>query len=331
MTQPVPRDEAQRGFTLVELMMALVIFSFAVAGVLSVAVASTRAFREQRRAVAIETAARAPMDFLIDAVRGASPGVNVAKIGLGDTCAQLTCSSCFPTSGALMIKDNTNAPDELYVVYSAGGIVKTTYTDVTSASTSVTLEDTSDFSAGDTVMFVGDGTIGTLRTVSAVASATVLTLSTQSPSTCSNTNVWPSAGYPKGSMLLRVTKATFTIGNLSGETDPPFLLMNGEPVAEGVEDMQVALGVDSNSDGGVTDSGNSSDEWIGNATSETIPGTYTLRALKLVLVARDSTPLLGAASFARPLALNRSAGSSDNYRRRQLFSTVEVRNLAGSP
>jgi prepilin-type N-terminal cleavage/methylation domain-containing protein len=331
MMEPVPRTRSQRGFTLVELMMALVIFSFAIAGVLSVAVSSTRAFREQRRAVAVETATRAPMDFLVDAVRGASPGVNAAKIGLGDSCAQLTCATCFPTSGALMIKDNTNAPDELYVVYSAGGIVKTTYTDVVSSSTSVTLEDTSDFSPGDTVMFVGDGSLGTLRTVSAVPTGTTLTLSTPSPSSCANTNVWPTAGYPKGSLILRVTKATFTIGYLAGETNPPFLLMNGEPVAEGVEDMQVALGVDSNSDGGVTDSGNSTDEWIGNAASETIPGTYTLRAMKIVLVARDTTGLLGAASFARPAALNRAAGSADTYRRRELFSTVEVRNLTGSP
>ena len=42
----------EQGFTLVELMVSLVIFSFAIAGVLAVAVSMTRAYREQRLVIA---------------------------------------------------------------------------------------------------------------------------------------------------------------------------------------------------------------------------------------------------------------------------------------
>jgi prepilin-type N-terminal cleavage/methylation domain-containing protein len=317
------------GFTLVELMLALVIFSFAVAGVLSVAVSSTRAFREQRRAIAIETSTRAPMTYLVDAVRGASPAVvSGSKIGFGDTCAEVTatnvsCSTCFPSSGALLVKDNTSAPDELHVIYAAGGVVKTTYNDITSSSTYVDISDTTDFSAGDTIMIAND-TMATMRTVDSVSTGR-LTFTAQA-SCGTPTNAWPATGYAKGSILLRVQYAKFTIGTLSGETIP-MLMMNGEPVAEGVEDMQLSVGVDTNDDGTVTDAGTTTDEWIGNAAAEAIPSTYKVRALKIVLVARDTSPVLGPAAFTRPAALNRSAGSADNFRRRVLFSTVDIRNL----
>src|SRR5712671_6050324 len=69
------RSEA--GFTLVELMISLVIFSFVIAGILSVAVAMTQGMREQRQAVLAESAVRVPMDFLVDALRQASPGVSL--------------------------------------------------------------------------------------------------------------------------------------------------------------------------------------------------------------------------------------------------------------
>ena len=86
---PAP-DEArldERGFTLVELMIALVLFSFAVAGVLSVAVSITRGYREQRQAINAEAAVRAPIDFLADALRQASPGVSdPSKITDYHTC-----------------------------------------------------------------------------------------------------------------------------------------------------------------------------------------------------------------------------------------------------
>src|SRR6478672_7119852 len=71
---------ARRGFTLVELMISLVLFSIAVAGVLSVAVSMTVGFRTQRQVIAAEVAARAPIDFLADAIRGASPGASLGDI-----------------------------------------------------------------------------------------------------------------------------------------------------------------------------------------------------------------------------------------------------------
>ena len=71
------RANNEQGFTLIELMISLLIFSFAVAGILSAAVAITQGMSEQRQAIDAENAVRVPLDFLVDALRQASPGVSV--------------------------------------------------------------------------------------------------------------------------------------------------------------------------------------------------------------------------------------------------------------
>ena len=77
---------SQRGFTLVELMISLVLFSFVIAGVLAVAVSMTQGYREQRAAVEAEGAVRLPLDFLVDALRQASPAVSTGLIQDAATC-----------------------------------------------------------------------------------------------------------------------------------------------------------------------------------------------------------------------------------------------------
>ncbi|HEY5924910.1 MAG TPA: type II secretion system protein, partial [Kofleriaceae bacterium] len=187
--------KSQRGFTLVELMVSLVIFSFAIAGVLSVAVAMTRAYREQRRVIATENAVRAPLDFIADAIRQASPGATSATIKDANDCAF--------TSGAISFIDSTTAADELTVVYASGGIVSTTHSAFTSTSSSIALPaaHSSQFAVGDYAL-VTDTAEGTLVKVTGVNAASL-----DIAITC--TAAIPTAGYPAGSILLRAQRARF--------------------------------------------------------------------------------------------------------------------------
>jgi prepilin-type N-terminal cleavage/methylation domain-containing protein len=169
---------AQAGFTLVELMISLVIFSFAIAGILSVAVAMTNGMREQRAAVQAETAVRVPMDFLSDALRQASPGVPLPKnlIDAG-TCTRgaLTVSNApGGTDGAFTIMPNS---DVLDVIYAAGAVVTSTRTDYTTGTTSLTVNDASQLSDGDYIV-ITDFTYGHLVRI-ASKNANVLTLDAQ--------------------------------------------------------------------------------------------------------------------------------------------------------
>jgi len=320
-------EKSQRGFTLVELMVSLVIFSFAIAGVLSVAVAMTRAYREQRRVIATENAVRAPLDFIADAIRQASPGATTATIK--------DASDCTFTGGAISFVDHTDQPDELTVVYASGGIVSTTHSAFLSTSTSVSLPAAHalQFAIGDYIL-VTDTTQGTLARVTAVG-----TTSVDVSNTCAT--AFPGGGYPAGSILVRAQRARFTVGPVDGI---PTLLMypNGatgptgfEPLAEGIEDMQIALGVDANSDGIVTgspDPNSSGDEWVGDDVGDTL-GAGSIRAVNVVLVSRDTAPLTGTANFYEPAQALNHDGSSvpDYYRRRMLNTTIEIRNLSGSP
>src|SRR5689334_20616393 len=177
-------ERSQRGFTLVELMVSLVIFTFAIAGVLSVAVAMTRAYREQRRVIATENAARAPLDFVVDAIRQASPGVTSATIK--------DANDCTFTGSAIQFVDRDNAPDDLVVVYGSGGVVSTTHSAFTSTSTSIAIPSAhaSQFTIGDYVL-VSNASEGTLVKVTAVNAASLSVAVT-----C--TTAFPTGGYAAG-------------------------------------------------------------------------------------------------------------------------------------
>ena len=69
-----------------------------------------------------------------------------------------------------------------------------------------------------------------------------------------------------------------------------------EPLAEGIEDMQIAYGFDDNGDGVITDTDSTTDEWLWNAPGDTV-GTHVianLRAIRITLVAKSTSVDSGA-------------------------------------
>jgi prepilin-type N-terminal cleavage/methylation domain-containing protein len=309
----------EAGFTLIELLIALALFTFAIAGALAVAVSMTQGFREQRQVLAAETAVRGPMDMLADALRNASPAVASGNIQDVQTC----------TTGVLSVVDSTTGPDRVDVVYAAGAVVtslRSTYD--SSSNTSVVVTDASQLTAGDTVL-ITDTNQGHLVVVSAVA-GTTLTLVAPA---CSPT--LPSGGYPPGSLVIRAMRARFYVDVAGSVTDGvPALMIDpdadgplpAEPLAEGIEDMQIALGVDVDGNGAI-----STGEWEYSSGIGALSGS--IRAARITLVARAAHELVGGTpSFYRPAAENHPAATTaDAYRRRVLSTTVELRNLGGSP
>jgi prepilin-type N-terminal cleavage/methylation domain-containing protein len=332
----------QRGFTLIELMISLVLFSFAVAGVLAIAVSMTQGFREQRQSVTTEQSARVPLDFIADAIRQASPAVSdFTKVQDSST----------GSIGAISMTNSSSAPDRLDLIYASGGIVTSVAVAYTSFGASMTVTDASQLAAGDYVL-VSNLNYGHLVKI-ASKSGNVLTLGAM----CATNQV--SQSYPVGSLVIRAQHATFTIGT-DAQDSVPTLMMDpdsdakewdgtaapcatnaaapAEPLAEGVEDLQVAFGIDQGTDG-VSEIGTAAgdDEWIPNVSGETLPTpltsfTGTLRAVRVTLIARAEQSLIGGVSlFGRPKAEDHAAGTADAYRRRVLRTIVEVRNTGVSP
>ena len=316
----------QRGFTLIELMISLVLFSLAVAGILSVAVSMTAGFRTQRQVVQAEVAARAPIDFISDAIRGASPGVSTSNIVDVETCA----------SGAVKITDSSTGPDKLEVVYASGGIYGWTTTVFDASSTTIGVNDASQLAVGDYIVVANSAfTQGHLVRITAISTNTL----TFAATTCTP-NV---PTYPIHSLFVRAQRAEFAVANdadgiptLYLDPDGPLGSRTAEPLAEGIEDLQVAIGIDANTDGSLAEVGVAAndDEWTGNVAGDTLPVGTKIRAVRVTLVARTTKPLLnGPVIGNRPTAENHAgtAANSDTYRRRVLKSTVEIRNLGGSP
>lgn len=318
------RRRKQRGFTLVELMISLLLFSVAIAGALSVAGTMVQGYSEQRQAVAAETAVRVPMDFLTDVLRQASPGVASGQIWDTATC----------TSSAITVTNSSSGSDKLDVIYASGGAFTSTRGAYTEATTTLEVTNASALAVGDQVVITNTGT-GHLVKITAIAGNT-LTLA----SPCSGTAAFT---YDVGSLVVRARHATFFVDTLDGiptlmmdpDSDLPGGTAGAEPLAEGVEDMQIAEGIDANADQVISELGTvaGDDEWVFNVSGEAAPAATAIpRAMRLTLVARTAKPLTGNVTpYQRPAIEDRPAGAADAYKRRVLSARIELRNTSGSP
>jgi len=313
------KRRAERGFTLIELMVSLVLFSLAIAGVLSVAISMGRAYHEQRQVMATEQGVRSAMDFMSDLIRGTSPAVANGDIQDTKDCV----------TGVLTVTDSTTGPDQVEVVAASGGVVTSLRTQYDAGNLgAITVTDAQNLAPGDTLI-ITDGTKGAIVRATAVNTGTAI-VTLQAPGCAPTFPV--SGGYPPGSLVIRAIRAKFRIGTFDGS--PDVLLMDQdadgvgeEPLAENVEDMQIALGVDVNADKSITAPG----EWAFSPGIGPLAGA--IRAARITLVVRSADQLVGgAATFKRPAAENHPiAATFDAFRRRVLKSTVEIRNLGGSP
>jgi prepilin-type N-terminal cleavage/methylation domain-containing protein len=314
----------QAGFTLIELMISLVIFSLAIASVLAVAVSMAQSFRQRRNLVNAEDNVRGAMDFISDALRGASPAIpQTGTIRYDATCNTIA-------GGGITLNNSTTGPDDFDVVYAAGGVVTSTRTPYFNGAITIDITDVTNITAGDELMItdLANGEIvkvGTIVTTTAPAGTITVT-----PSACGSFTTT----YPALSLVLRVQRAHFFIDTTNTYGFGADTLMmdldydsqpSPEPLAEGLEDMQLSLGLDSTSSFGPVDT------W--EYSSGTGVASGTLRAARITFVVKDKQALPGTATpFRRPAAEDHPAAATfDAYPRRILSSSVELRNLKGSP
>lgn len=326
-----PRRRAQRGFTLIEMMVALVLFAVITVGMMSVAVTMTNGYRDQEVTIATETSTRAALEFMSQGLRGASPGVS-------DPYKVKDITNCPAVNNAFKVDSNQlvvglpSKPDAFTVVMPAGQVITSSTSILTPLSGTLDVSNASEISVGDQLL-VTDHVDGSIVRVTA-KTVNQLTLA---PFGCATVT------YPVGSTVIRVVRARFSIGFLAGD-NVPMLFMDpdaegpapADPIAEGIEDMQIAVGIDDNLNNIIDPENNPSaagDEWHGNNSGDIL---FTLqpnvRAVRLTLVARTAKQATGVNAYVLPAIEDRPANAAtDNFRRRILSSVLEVRNLGGSP
>jgi prepilin-type N-terminal cleavage/methylation domain-containing protein len=341
------RPRSQRGFTLIELMVSLTLFSLAIAGVLAVAVSMAQGYREQRQVVQTEGNARSALDFIADAIRMASPGVAnpdvtfsdaaptvpLPHLAIGDIEDTETAGPGACARGAVRVFNN-NTPtgtDALEIVFASGATVSS----IGAASWSpgglaMQITDTTNFAPGDHIL-ITNGARAHIAKIVTIASPGNITVNT---GTCA---VSLPTTYNQGDLVIRVHRARFYIGTFDSIT--PVLIMDpdgdgpdpAEPLADYVEDMQIAAGVDEDQDGAIGPL-----EW-GYSGVPSTPALFNtgrdLRAIRITLISRAATILPGTPNAWRREAVEDHAAALtfDAFRRRTLTSTVEIRNLPGSP
>ena len=319
---------SQRGFTLVELMVSIVLMG--VVASLSVRLASVviDAYREQRIALSIQRAARASIDLLAEAARNASAGVPT-----GDA---RDAAGCSPVVG-IEVENHTNAPDRLSVIYASGGIVTSLRSTVGAGTTTFQITSADGLAVGDRVLITNGDTGRLLPIETLVPAGTSVAVGTLAPSTSCPGMPMPS--YAPGALVVRARAATFYVETTAGV---PTLMVDpdgdgpeaAEPLAEGIEDLQIAVGVDLDGDGTLRDEGSTTDEWFYNISGDAAPPPVTTtpwRAVRITVTARTTKERQTVLTSFRGAAEDRPAGAPDPYRRRVLSTVVEIRNLEGSP
>lgn len=337
MRPAAPPRAGERGMTLVELMIGMLILGVVVASAFSVAFAIMNGYREHRRAIAVERSARGAMAVLAEAVRNASPGVPN-----GDIIDLVSCETA--TWQAIRVDNSSVAPDALDVIYADGGVASSLLVAFDQTSTELHVEDGSLLAAGDHVL-VTDLAAGHVLVVDSVTEAApndwVVELAGAPSSLCAGV---ASFSYQPRATVLRVQRARFFIDAAGGvpalwmDRDQAGGGLEPEPIAEGIEDLQIAIGIDRDGDGQVGQDqalSGDDDDWVFNHPSDTAPASVTVkpyRALRLTVTARSLDDTSQSPASRRPGAEDRAeAPDRDELRRRSLSTTVEIRNMEGSP
>ncbi len=319
----------EKGLTLVELMISMVIMSIAVGAALSLGLSTTNSYRVHREMDKTARAARVSLEIMADAVRNASAGVPD-----GNITDVVGCSA----SGAIKVTNSTTGPDELEVTYASGGVLTTLAASYTALSTELVVRDGTQFQPGDYVIITDleRGHIVPVTAVTPVGPNYELT-TPDTPNALCGTGF---AVYPPGAtFVIRAQISRFFIDSAFTGGNVPTLMMDPDsagpippqPLAEGVEDLQIAIGVDEDDDDIVNEDGTNTDEWFYNAVGDSAPPGLP-RALRINLVARSVLETSDTAQSSRPAMEDHAAGATpDEFRRRVLSTTIEVRNLEGSP
>ncbi len=340
------RRGAQRGFTLIELMVSLVLFALVVTGMMAVAVSMISGYRDQEITISTESASRSTIDFMTNALHNASTGVPTF-----DQLINLDVAAC--TTGAIQIATNVanpaplvNTSDQITITFASGAVFTTTTATYSASTTPLGVIDATQIAAGDYVI-VTNFDKGHFVKVTASSGTAPGTITLASPA-CLTPNL-PTGDYIAGATVIRAMRATFAIGVvpsndligsvpvLTMDADGEGTTMLPEPIAEGIEDLQVVYGADNVTVNGILDTESTTanaDEWYGNVNAETVPVPLpnSTRAIRLTIVARTVRQFSGVNTFKLQAVEDRPANAAtDNFRRRVLSTIVEIRNLQGSP
>ncbi len=275
----------QRGFTLMEILVAMALTAIVTTSVLAIVRTQMQTFEMNDQLVRTQQNTRAGMDLVETIVRRACGGINTGLVQVFTPA--VTSSSGLPclrfydgaaVSATAFTSSSANLPDAIEVIYATGTMTALTAFSMTTAPT-ITVIDASSFSTGDLVLLTDksyanpalfkissiSGNVLSLGTFG-TAPALNATLTSYVANSTSGTPVFKAASYsffvaPNDGTAGIYAKMLMVDAN--GVTSSNHLAYGStvQPAVEGVVDFQVAIGNDLNANGIITD-------WVGDVWGE---------------------------------------------------------------
>lgn len=319
----------RRGFTLIELLIAMFLSMLVISAGYSVFYGSSRAATMQTQDSRMQDNARTAMDALARGFRMVGLNVKNGNYPPGESINGVVGQKFLPV-------DHNNAPDSVTIL---GGSMGTGWKTTLAASAvqgadTIAVADASQIDPGD-IIAIG------LEHTAKVASVNKLSKSVQLettnlPAALLNMDFQgPAAGMTAAEITL-VRGMTFAVDE--SDIIPVLTVSTGgppQPLAEGIEDMQIEYGVDADDDRLIRDG-----EWVHDPESASIGGITAdyrkkVRLVRITIVARtdqEDPSLRGTERWVPTDKISKIGNRdprkvTDGYRRFILTRVVKCRNL----
>jgi len=291
------------GFTLIEILIAMAIFSVVIAQAFAVFMSQHAVYMGTERSIETQEDARLVADAVLAEVRMAGYMVpqeaGIASVDGGNSASDLLCTSDWNGIADSAVATATVRFDRAEVAAAVSN--GATSAQVSAGHLDVDGDGTDDFAIGQGII-LADGTSSHCAEIQSIGGSTIGFL----PETPTGFSLTMATGRATPAVVWRV----------SG-TD---LLRNGIRLSNQVEDLQVEFGIDGDGDGQLGVGEFPIHDLNGNDAS-------AIRRVRLSVITRADREEPDQQSSGRPAAANRDAGTPDGFRRRSSITSVIPRNL----
>lgn len=317
-----------RGVTLIELLIVMVIAAFLVAGIYSLFITQHRSYAVQDQVAGVQQDARVALDIMARDIRTA--GFMIGRDGFDIHGAQF----------AVTRANNTNSPDSITVASAAdqfmsganpatvtnvnnNQVTLRVYNPVTDTWTDASIGGFFDTSTYNFVSFEGDG----MNSLYQITGKTTDTLTLNPTPPANLATITGMTGSPPeltevGARVFRVKAITYQVQNnvlQRSENGGSLQPLAGDGINTIVEDLQFAYQV-----AGSTD-------WIFDADTPTWPAgkdEADIRMVRISIIVRTAVPDPQDTTFFKPQCEDRPQENTFTGCRRRVYTTVvKVRNL----
>jgi type IV pilus assembly protein PilW len=313
---------AEAGFTLIEVMSAMVILGIAMAAAYATFQLQHGSFTVQNRVAETQQNLRSVLEIMGRDIRLAGYGIPTQVklpdgiLPSGDNTIRNICAL-----------NRTTGADEIYLLYMYdmdGSLPPSTVSGGMASYTAVlNVASTAGFAKGDLIL-VSNGVESDMFEVTQVVSPALnhdVGGSINLFNSPAAHTFFPASGYAGGDTVSKARFVRYFIDNVTDPDHPTLMLdrMTGvaQPLADDIEDMQIQYGLDTNADFVV-------DAWVNSPTSAQIS---QVKQARMFLTARTRMPERGWQDAGRPALADRAAGAPDGYRRRIVNGIViDLRN-----